>query len=468
MKKENKPVKKYAEVIKHIFDFCIKTNTKFIFISGNGGSGKSTFAKNLKSFYENNSLTANLIDTDDFVTNSQVRKNAKVSYVDAFGNEKTGSYTTSFIESYCINGLSAMIYNLEQKLDFYHIPKHVENESDYVFIKGDVDVNIIEGVGTEFLEKRKNGLYVYIDCDIETEAKRRMERARNGEQNQRLEEVIQKCQERRFQLRDQSLIKPSKFDLILHSREDFDFEVQTDVYNLLGDDMNKDCDFAIKTIKQASAMLVKDFDIIEKGNSGDVVTTIDLNLEKFIINKVKESYPGFAIISEEYSPNVKVSNNCVIINGVDGTVNLTKNMPIFGIQMAIIREGVNTASVVYLPFLNELYYCDEEKSYLNGKPVHVKSCAVKNGLIAATGTKRIDKIVSLQKYGLMLRDYGSIAVAFAWVASGKLNGAIYNGDKVWNYYPVLKICEKAGAAIVDKKGVHIAASDEKFKTIMEG
>ena len=231
--------------------------------------------------------------------------------------------------------------------------------------------------------------------------------------------------------------------------------------------MNKDCDFAIKTIKQASAMLVKDFDIIEKGSNGDVITSIDLNVEKYIIKKVKENYPDFDIISEEYSPEVKVSDNCVIINGVDGSVNLSKGMPIFGVQLAIIRGGVNTASVVYLPFLNELYYCDEERAYLNGKAVSVKSCPVEKGLIAATGTARINKIVALQKYGLILRDYGSIAVAFAWVASGKLNGAIYNGSKIWNYYPALKICEKAGAKIVDKKGVHIAASDEHFKKILE-
>ena len=75
---------------------------------------------------------------------------------------------------------------------------------------------------------------------------------------------------------------------------------------------------------------------------------------------------------------------------------------------------------------------------------------------------------ALEKYGAILRDYGSIAVAFAWVASGKLNGAVYSGDKVWNYYPLLKICEKAGAVIVDEKGEHIAASDEKFKKILQG
>lgn len=230
--------------------------------------------------------------------------------------------------------------------------------------------------------------------------------------------------------------------------------------------MNRDCDFAIKTIKQASNMLVENFVVMDKDNKGDVVTSLDLNIEKFIIKKVKENYPGFDIISEEYSPSNILTENCVIINGIDGTVNVSKKMPIFGIQMAIVREGINTASVVFLPFLNELYYCDEENAYLNGKITRVESVPLEKGLIAATGTKRIKSMVALQEYSLLFRDYGSIAVAFAWVASGKLNGAIYNGDKLWNYYPVMKLCEKAGAKIINAKGVHIAACDDKFLKIL--
>ena len=68
----------------------------------------------------------------------------------------------------------------------------------------------------------------------------------------------------------------------------------------------------------------------------------------------------------------------------------------------------------------------------------------------------------IDEYGLFLRDYGSIAVSFAWVSSGKLNAAIYTGDKIWNYYPVIKICERAGAKIINQKNLHVATSDEKF------
>ncbi len=460
-------MQKYDDVINSIFDFCLKTNCKFVFISGNGGSGKSTFAKNLKKKFEENEFCANLLDTDDFVTNSTVRKSAPVKYVDGSGFENVGSYTTSFVKSYCLNSLKSTIYNLQNKLDFYHIPKGAENEEDYVLLSGKADVNIVEGVGTQFLQKKRDSLFVYINCDVELEAERRISRARNGEENQTFEQVVKKCKERRKALETKSLLDSSKFDLVLESQENFEFKIKKDVFNVVGEEnMNKDCDFALKTIKQATNMLVSDFEVMQKGDS-DVVTSLELNIENYIVKKVKENYPKFDIISEEVCPKGKLSKNCVVINGIDGSVNVSKGMPIFAIQMAIIRDGVNTASVVYLPFLNELYFCDETQSYLNGKKLSVKTCPIEKGLVAATGTKRIEKIVAMKKHGLILRDYGSIAVAFAWVASGKLNGAVYNGDKIWNYYPVLKICEKAGALIVDKAGEHIAASDDKFLQLLK-
>ena len=122
----------YDRAIERVFDFCTTTGVKFLFVSGNGGAGKSTFALKIKDYFLEKGLVANLIDTDDFVTNSTVRKHSEVVYLDSFGNENRGTYNTSFVESYCINSLNATIYNLKQKLDFYHIPKRCKDESKYV------------------------------------------------------------------------------------------------------------------------------------------------------------------------------------------------------------------------------------------------------------------------------------------------------------------------------------------------
>ena len=457
----------YNEVLNKVYLFCLKTSCQFVFVSGNGGSGKTTFAKNLKTIFESNGFKANLISMDDFITNSTVRKKAKVEYIDQEGNDKTGTYTSSFFESYYLNAYKALIYNLKNGISVYHIPHKAKDNSEYIFLNGDATINIVEGVASQFLEKDSGFFSINIDCDVELEAKRRIKRARNGEQNQNIAEVINQCSQRREQLKQLDMFVQHQFDLVLNSTEDYNFEISKDVFNVVGENMNKDCEIAIALIKQARELLSKDFKVYNKGNNGDVVTSLDLKIEKFLVEKSKIAFNGFEIISEEYSPINKVSKNCVIINGIDGTVNVSKGMPIFGMQYAVVRNGVNTASVVYLPFLNELYYCDEESAYLNGEKLVVDSSVnVEDGLISATGTKRVDDFINMKKYGKLFRDYGSIAVSFVWVASGKINLAIYRGNKVWNYYPVLKICEKAGAKIISKQGLYCSASNNKFLSII--
>ena len=122
-------MKQYNSVINSIFDFCIKSNVNFVFISGNGGSGKSTFSKNLKKCFEENGLVANLVDTDDFITNTIVRKSAVANFINSVGKKNKKSYSSSFVESYCLNSLNATIFNLQNKLDFYIVPKHAKDNS---------------------------------------------------------------------------------------------------------------------------------------------------------------------------------------------------------------------------------------------------------------------------------------------------------------------------------------------------
>ena len=457
----------YNQAISNIMDFCIKSNNKFIYISGNGGSGKSTLARELKNRFEDSGFSVNLVDTDNFITNTTIRKNAKATFFDSLGNEYVDSFTSSFEESYFMPSLNGIIYNLRAGLDQYFIPKHAKNENDYILLNSKSDFTIVEGIATTFLEKYRNALLIFIHCDVKLEVDRRLERARNGETEQEIDKLIASCKTRRKQLNSETITNMHKFDLVLESIDAFDFIVEKDVHNILGDKMNKDCDFLLKTIKHASNLLVPNFEIMDKDSQGDIVTSLDLNIEKFIIDKVEKEYPNFDIISEELNPKDKLTSNCFIINAIDGTVNLSKKMPIFGMQIAIVRNNKTTASVIYLPILNELYYADENFAYLNGERIVTKPSSLKKGLFAATGTERIETIVRLKDHGKLLRDFGSIAVAFAWVASGKLNGAIYKGNKLWNYYPVLHLCEKAGAKIINKNNLHIAASDDAFLELLK-
>ncbi len=64
------------QVAKKIIDFCLG-RYKFIFISGNGGSGKTTLSNSLVSEIKSHALEANCIDMDEFVLDTKMRKSGK-------------------------------------------------------------------------------------------------------------------------------------------------------------------------------------------------------------------------------------------------------------------------------------------------------------------------------------------------------------------------------------------------------
>lgn len=55
----------------------------------------------------------------------------------------------------------------------------------------------------------------------------------------------------------------------------------------------------------------------------------------------------------------------------------------------------------------------------------------------------------------------------AFVASGRIHGAVFRSNKPWDYEPGLFICKMAGASIKSIDGFHAAAMSDEFLNILE-
>ena len=76
--------------------------------------------------------------------------------------------------------------------------------------------------------------------------------------------------------------------------------------------MNKELEFIIDTVKGAASLITDEFEVKAKDDKGDLITNFDLEVEQYIIDKIKENYPSFSIISEEFNTNGTVTDNCFI------------------------------------------------------------------------------------------------------------------------------------------------------------
>jgi len=229
----------------------------------------------------------------------------------------------------------------------------------------------------------------------------------------------------------------------------------------------KEIEFLKKIVLNANKISENAFEVKSKGAENDLITNLDLEIENYLINEIKKEYPTFDIVSEEYNTNNKMSDNCFIIDPIDGTINFANNLPLWGIQVACRKDGKTIASVISLPRINEFYYADETGAYLNDKKINVNEVPIKNALYAIDGNNNLPCMQRMRKYSSNRRNFGGVCVSMAFVASGRIHGAVFRSDKAWDYEPGLFICKMAGASIKSINGFHAAAMNDEFLDILE-
>lgn len=220
---------KGEEITKKVVDFCLE-KYKFIFISGNGGSGKTVLSKQLVEEIKSRGLNANCIDMDDFMIDSQIRKNSKKEWVDSKSNKRIGYLGWAFKEAYKLNSIESILLSLIEGEDSLYKPKKSDG---FVEIKAEYPITIVEGVGTAFLKKETNIFGIFVMCDFKNEINRRIKRARDGESNLSREEVEEKAIERNEQFEVTILPNKDKFELELWSLEDHSFRIERDNLNII-------------------------------------------------------------------------------------------------------------------------------------------------------------------------------------------------------------------------------------------
>ena len=230
--------------------------------------------------------------------------------------------------------------------------------------------------------------------------------------------------------------------------------------------MNAELEFLIRIVKKAEEISNEKFSVSQKGGEADLVTNLDVKIEEFLIDEIKKNYPTFDIVSEEENFEKKVTDNCFIIDPIDGTINFANNLPLWGIQICCYSGGMPVASVINMPRIHEFYSADESGAYLNGEKISVHEVSLKNALYAIDGHNNLPAYLRMRKYSSNRRNFGGVCVSMAFVAAGRIHGAVYRSDKPWDYEPGLFLIKMAGGKVMSKPGFHAGAMNEEFLEIL--
>lgn len=207
----------------------------------------------------------------------------------------------------------------------------------------------------------------------------------------------------------------------------------------------------------------------------DAVTDVDLRAEEVILGRIRREFPSDVIISEESSPDARLSGRTWAVDPIDGTVNMSRGIPVFGSQGVFMEDGVPKASAICLPMYDEMYVASEDGAFLNGSPIRTADPRPLKECILTTGDfSRRSEDYRLMQARLMsdCRDVvarfkmlGAACVDFAWLASGRTDIHVRFVNRIWDFMPGLYLAEKAGAvydrALLEDTGVLILCSSQE-------
>ena len=223
------------------------------------------------------------------------------------------------------------------------------------------------------------------------------------------------------------------------------------------------CDIARKTGKYIlRERLIFDDKAIESKGLHDLVSYVDKNAEKMIIEELQKLIPECGFIAEEGTNSQQSSEYNWIIDPLDGTTNFIHGIPFFAISIALMRFDELVLGVVLELGRGECFYAWKDGgSFLNGNKISVSNRNNIHEALLATGFpyadfSRIDNYMKILKWGMEnsrgIRRLGSAATDLAYVACGRFDAFWEYNLKPWDVAAGALIVKEAGGIVTDFKG----------------
>lgn len=209
------------------------------------------------------------------------------------------------------------------------------------------------------------------------------------------------------------------------------------------------------------ASVGRDFRIDKKGTI-DLVTEIDIEIERAFRAMITERFPEHVVLGEEFEgPGQRdsIPRFCWLFDPIDGTTNFAHGLPIFCSSLALEIDGEPVVAAVYDPNRRELFTAERDRgAWLNGVPMRVSAASSLIDSLLCTGFhygvhKDSGELVGLFAEFIAraraVRRLGSAAIDLCYVACGRLDGFWERKLQPWDV--------AAGALLVAEAGGRVSA-----------
>jgi inositol-phosphate phosphatase / L-galactose 1-phosphate phosphatase / histidinol-phosphatase len=193
-------------------------------------------------------------------------------------------------------------------------------------------------------------------------------------------------------------------------------------------------------------------------SDGSPVTAVDQAVEARLREMITDSYPDHGIVGEEHGAENPDSEFVWALDPIDGTLPFLAGIPVYGTLIALLRGGVPVIGVIDMPATGERWVGAKGLPTLcNGEPVRVRPCDDLSRAMMSTSNidfYNADDLPALErlKAATRLTVYGGSCMAYAQIASGRIDVGIDVAFDVFDYLALAPVIEGAGGVATDWQG----------------
>ncbi|PBC05977.1 inositol monophosphatase family protein [Mesorhizobium sp. WSM3860] len=224
----------------------------------------------------------------------------------------------------------------------------------------------------------------------------------------------------------------------------------------------------VQAAMKAGRSLSRDFGEVQnlqvsmKG-PGDYVSQADRKAEEIVFAELSKARPGYAFLMEERGAvEGEDGQHRWIVDPLDGTTNFLHGIPLFGVSIALERQGQIVAGVVYNPAMDELYTAERGGgAFMNDRRLRVAGRAKLTDAVIGCGVPHLGRgqhgnfLIELRNVMAEVsgvRRLGSASLDLAYVAAGRMDGFWETGLSAWDIAAGALLIREAGGFVSDMDG----------------
>ena len=225
--------------------------------------------------------------------------------------------------------------------------------------------------------------------------------------------------------------------------------------------MESKFEFAKELVKKAGQYILdhmqEDLRVETKSSPTDLVTRLDKEVQDLLVSEILSRYPEDKICAEEGCLRASVKEGAVwVIDPIDGTNNFVAQQEDFAIMLAYFESGEGQFALIYDVAKGDCYHgggafpvCLNERPLpaFKRKPLRDFLIAVNAGMLE----KNEWGVADLGRAALGVRVYGSAAISFARILSGRLLTYV-TYLQPWDYAAASILGESLGYEVVTLSG----------------